>query len=93
MPFIRQFAAVLSGVALIALVFPGDAEAARKKQTKRSTVTTSQNAFSGASDARRSAYGLDYPQGGYNRYNMPPGGGINFNDGRLGANWPMGGPP
>jgi hypothetical protein len=85
----RQVAVVLGGALLIALsAVSTEAEAARKKKVSRSAVTSGQvQPF----NAGRSSYGYQVPPGGYDRYNLPPGGGINFNDGRLGANYSGGG--
>lgn len=82
----RQFALVLGSAMAIALLTASTAaEAARKKSTVRSGVSSTQV-------QPRSAFGYQVPQDGYGRYNLPPGGGINFNDGRLGANWTGGAP-
>jgi hypothetical protein len=82
----RQFAAVLGSAMAIALLTASTAaEAARKKSAARSGVSTQVQ-------APRASYGYQVPQGGYDRFNVPPGGGINFNDGRLGANWTGGAP-
>jgi hypothetical protein len=82
----RQFAMILGSAMAIALLMASTgAEAARKKSAVRSGATSTQL------QAPRSAYGYQGPQGVYDRYNLPPGGGINFNDGRLGANYSGGG--
>lgn len=79
----RQIAMVLAGaIALIAA--SAGAEAASKKSTGRAAVTSKQVQ---PSNANRSSYGYQPPVQTYDRYNMPPGGGINFNDGRFGANY------
>jgi hypothetical protein len=86
----RKVAVVLGGALLIALsAVSTEAEAARKKKVSRSAVTTSGQVQ--PFNAGRSSYGYQMPPGGYDRYNLPPGGGINFNDGRLGANYSGGG--
>jgi hypothetical protein len=86
----RQFALILGSAMLVALLaLSTEAEAARKKSTARSAVGSSQ--IVQPSSPGRSSYGYQVPPGGYDRYNMPPGGGINFNDGRLGANYSGGG--
>lgn len=80
----------VSGAALVALlVVATGAQAAPKKVVSRSGVSSSQAQPPGVG---RSSYGYQVPRGGYDRYNMPPGGGINFNDGRFGANFSVGGP-
>jgi hypothetical protein len=85
----RHFATVLGGAMAVALLAASTtAEAARRKSTVRGGVSTQIQ----PSNPPRSTLGYQYPQGGYGRYNMPPGGGINFNDGRLGANWSGGAP-
>jgi hypothetical protein len=86
----RQLPVVLASAMAIALLTASTvAEAARKKSAARggASSTQVQPAY-----APRSAFGYQVPQGGHGRYNMPPGGGINFNDGRLGANWSGGAP-
>lgn len=86
----RQFALVLGGAMLVALLAVStEAEAARKKSAGRSVGTSGQ--VIQPSNPGRSSYGYQVPSGGYDRYNLPPGGGINFNDGRLGANYSGGG--
>jgi uncharacterized membrane protein len=86
----RLFAVAMGGAMLIALsMISTEADAARKKSAGRSAVTSGQIQ---PPSAHRSSYGYQIPQGGYDRYSMPPGGGINFNDGRLGANWTGGAP-
>jgi hypothetical protein len=86
----RKFVVALGGVMAIALFTASTAaEAARKKSTVRSGVSSTQVQ---PLNAPRSAYGYQVPQGSYGRYDVPPGGGINFNDGRLGANWTGGAP-
>lgn len=86
----RQFTLVLGSAMLVALLAVStEAEAARKKSTGRAGVSSQ---VVQPSSPGRSSYGYQVPSGGgYGRYNMPPGGGINFNDGRLGANYSGGG--
>jgi len=85
----RQFAAIVGSALAIALLTASTAaEAARKRSSVRGGVSTQVQ----PSNAPRTAYGYQYPQGGYGRYSLPPGGGIDFNDGRLGANWTGGAP-
>lgn len=86
----RPFALVLGSAMLVALLAVStEAEAARKKSAGRSAGVSSQ--VIQPPNPARSSYGYQVPAGGYGRYNMPPGGGINFNDGRLGANYSGGG--
>jgi hypothetical protein len=83
----RQFAVALGSAMLIALLaIPTGAEAARKKSSAgRSAVTSTEVQ---RANANRSSFGYQAP----GRFSMPAGGGINFNDGRLGANWTGGAP-
>ena len=87
----RQFAVALGSAVVIALLaIPTGAEAARRKSSAgRSAVTSTEVQ---RANANRSSFGYQVPQGGHGRFDMPPGGGINFNDGRLGANWTGGAP-
>ena len=87
----RHFAVVLGSAMVVALLTGSTAaEAARKKSSAgRSAVTSTQVQ---PWNVPRASYGYQVPSGGYGRYDLPPGGGINFNDGRLGANWTGGAP-
>jgi hypothetical protein len=83
----HHFAVVLGSAMAIALLTASTAAEAARKKSSRSAVTSSQVQLP---NAGRASFGYQ-PQGGYGRYNLPPGGGINFNDGRLGANYSGGG--
>lgn len=75
--------AMALGVASAIVLSIASAEAkTRKKLVSRASQQTSQS----LNAMQPQPYG-----GTYNRYNLPPGGGINFNDGRLGANYNGGG--
>ena len=83
MSFAWKIPATALGVACAIAVSIASAEAqkARKKPVNRGSQQTYQQSFGSQ----------PLSSGPYNRYNMPPGGGINFNDGRLGANYNGGG--
>ena len=67
--------------AIAASIASAEAQKARKKTVTRGSQQTYQQSL-----------GSQPSTGGvYDRYHMPPGGGINFNDGRLGANYSGGG--
>lgn len=77
----RISAAALAVACAIALsVGSADAQSKRKKSVNRADRQTTQQSF-----------GAQAPYVG-SRYNMPPGGGINFNDGLSGANYTGGAP-
>ncbi len=73
--------ALAAACAVAVSVASVEAQSTRKKTLKRGSQQTYQQSF-----------GSPPVSGGpYNRYNVSPGGGINFNDGRLGANYNGGG--
>ena len=76
----RTVAAVLAVACGIAVSIPSaEAQNKRKKAANRGNQLSIQQSI-----------GSPAPYVG-SRYNMPPGGGINFNDGRNGANYSGGG--
>jgi hypothetical protein len=88
MSYSKPQVTVALGIAMLIalLAMPTGAEAARRNSSAgRSAVTSNQVQ---RANANRSSFGYQVP----GRFSMPPGGGINFNDGRLGANWTGGAP-
>jgi hypothetical protein len=76
-----RISATALGVACAIAVSVASAEAQKARKKPVSRQQTYQQSF-----------GSQPPSSGpYNRYNLPPGGGINFNDGRSGANYNGGG--
>lgn len=82
----RQIALVVAGA--IALLAAATVAEAASKKSGRAAVSSKQVQ---PSNTNRSSFGYQPPAGTYGRYNMPPGGGINFNDGGQGANYYGGG--
>ena len=67
--------------AIAVSIASAEARSARKMPISRASQQTYQQSF-----------GSQPPTSGpYDRYHLPPGGGINFNDGRSGANYNGGG--
>ena len=66
---------------IVVSIASAEARSTARKTTNRASQQTYQQSFGSQPPA----------SGPYDRYHLPPGGGINFNDGRSGANYNGGG--